>query len=380
MTGPAPAARTRPTAPDDARPSGAAADPVVVRTRTVARELLAPAAAATAAGRVPRSHLDALGEAGALGTAVYRPTGASTAAQVQREVSETIAAADGSTWCVYAQHHHPMREVAGSSDPGVRERWSGPMADGRVLAAGASSHLRRPGPPAVTAVRDGQGWRLHGRLAWLSGWGIADVVMVGAVTSDDRVLFALLDCDEGAGLTEVRPHRLWSMAATSTVSARLDGALIAPDRLIALHPGAEWRRADAERRPNVNPGVFGTIAAATAALTHAGQSAEYRELGLRVAAEAAPLRAAAYRLMDDVPAHEAADERLAVRAAVLELAGRAAAACVAAGGGASAAAGSLPARLLAEASFHLVQAQTRESRTATGVRMLAVADAVRSAR
>ncbi|GAA4759544.1 hypothetical protein GCM10023329_00440 [Streptomyces sanyensis] len=373
----APAAHLR---PDAARHADAARDPVVVRARAVARELLAPAAAAAAAGRVPRSHLDALGAAGALGTAVHRPAAPVTPAQVQREVSETIAAADGSTWCVWAQHHHPMREVAGSADPAVRERWAGPMAAGRVLAAGASSHLRRSGPPAVTAVRDGRGWRLHGRLAWLSGWGIADVVLVGAVTCDDRVLFALLDCDERAGIGEVRPQRLWGMAATSTVSARLDGTAVAPDRVVALHPGTAWRRADAERRPNVNPGVFGTIAAATACLTDAAQSAEYRELGLRTAAEADALRAAAYRLTDEVPPHEAAEERLAVRAAALELACRAAAACVAAGGGASAAAGSPPARLLAEASFHLVQAQTRESRTATGARMLAVADAVRSAR
>ncbi|MEU6312349.1 acyl-CoA dehydrogenase family protein [Streptomyces sp. NPDC047014] len=370
-----------PTAPHSAPQSPhAPADPVVVRTRELARSLLAPAAATTAAGRVPRSHLSALGSAGALGTAVYRPAGPHTAAQVQREVSESIAAADGATWCVFAQHHHPLREVAGCADAGVRDRWLAPMTDGRVLAAVATSHLRRPGPPAVTAVRDGQGWRLHGRLAWLTGWAIADVVLVGAVTADDDVLFALLDCDERAGLTAVRPHRLWSMTATGTVSARLDGARVGPGRLIALHPGADWRRLDAERRPNVNPGVFGTLAAATACLTDSGQGAEYRELGLGIAAEAGALRATAYRLMDEVPAHEAADERLAVRAAALELAGRAATACVAAGGGASAATGSLPARLLAEAAFHLVQAQTHESRSATGARMLAVADAVRSVR
>ncbi|MFE2145287.1 acyl-CoA dehydrogenase [Streptomyces sp. NPDC059456] len=369
-----------PVRPDSPHPpSDALTDPVVARTRALAVALLAPAAATTAESQVPRSHLDALGAAGALGTAVYRPAGPHTPAQVQRAVSETIAAADGATWCVFAQHHHPLREVAASPAPAVRERWLDPMTRGRVLAAVATSHLRRPGPPAVTAVRDGDGWRLHGRLAWLTGWGIADVVLVGALTPDDRILFALLDCDERAGLTDVRPHRLWSMAATGTVSARLDAVAVAPDRLVALHPGAGWRRADAARRPNVNPGVFGTIAAACACLTGAGNGPEYLELGRRIAAEASTLRTTAYRLMDEVPAHEATTERLAVRAAALELAGRAATACVAAGGGASATAGSLPARLLAEASFHLVQAQTAESRTATGARMLAVTNAVTNA-
>ncbi|MEV6394690.1 acyl-CoA dehydrogenase family protein [Streptomyces sp. NPDC051907] len=348
------------------------ADPVAVRTRAVADTLLAPAAAATAVTQVPRSHLDALGAAGALGTAVYRPTGLPTAAQVQREVSETIAAADGATWCVYAQHHHPLREVAACADPGTRDRWLGPMAQGRVLAAVATSHLRRPGPPAVTAVRDRGGWRLHGRLAWLTGWGLADVVLVGAVTADDRVLFALLDCAESAGLTEVREHRLWSMAATRTVSAALHGVLVPPDRLIALHPLPEWQRSDAMRRPNVNPGVFGTIAAATRCLTDAERSPEYRELGMRLTEEAAALRTTAYRLMDEVPPHEESAQRLTVRAATLEVACRAATACVAAVGGAAAASGSLPARLTADAAFHLVQAQTPESRAATGARMLAV--------
>ncbi|MFE6050006.1 acyl-CoA dehydrogenase [Kitasatospora sp. NPDC056446] len=355
---------------------GHPADPLVTRTRDVAGSLLAPAAATTAESLVPRSHLDALAAAGALGSAVYRPAGPHTAAQVRREVSETIAAADGATWCVFAQHHHPLREVAACPDPAIRERWLAPMTAGSVLAAVATSHLRRPGPPTVTALPDGAGWRLHGRLAWLTGWGLADVVLVGAATGDDRILFALLDCDERAGFTGVRPHRLWSMAATRTVSADLDGTAVPPGRVIALHPTADWRRDDAAHRPNVNPGVFGTIRAATAHLTAAGRDPGYRDLGLRMAAEADALRTGAYHLVDEVPAHEAAAERLAVRAAVLELACRAATACVAATGGASAATGSLPARLLAEASFHLVQAQTPESRTATGDRMLAVAAAI----
>jgi len=74
-----------------------------------------------------------------------------------------------------------------------------------------------------------------------------------------------------------------------------------------------------------------------------------------------------------VPAEEALDDRLALRARSLELAVRASAALVAIGAGGSMALSSPAQRLAREALFHLVQAQTAPVRAAT-LRRLARAE------
>jgi hypothetical protein len=73
----------------------------------------------------------------------------------------------------------------------------------------------------------------------------------------------------------------------------------------------------------------------------------------------------AYVLVDDVPAAERIEDKLAVRASSLELVVRSATALVAATGGAAMAMDAAPQRLMREAVFHLVQAQTGPVREAT---------------
>lgn len=73
----------------------------------------------------------------------------------------------------------------------------------------------------------------------------------------------------------------------------------------------------------------------------------------------------AYTLLDDVPAAERIEDRLAVRAAALELVVRTATALVTATGGSAMALDAAPQRLAREALFCMVQAQTVAVREAT---------------
>ena len=59
---------------------------------------------------VRRADLDALGEAGLLGAAL-------APAATFRAVQEVLAGADASTWFVQAQHHYPVRLLAGATSP-----------------------------------------------------------------------------------------------------------------------------------------------------------------------------------------------------------------------------------------------------------------------
>ena len=122
------------------------------------------------------------------------------------------------------------------------------------------------------------------------------------------------------------------------------------------------------RTANATPAVFGLL---ETVLRRLGETAEQRGdrtaalLAERLGEEGAELRRAAYALLDHVPAAEQVEDRLALRAAGLELVARATTALVVATGGAAMSLAAPAQRLAREALFHLVQAQTPAVRAAT---------------
>lgn len=350
-------------------PAELAGDRYVQAARRLAGQLLAPAAERVDREGVPRSHLEALAAAGLLG--LRGPVdygGADVAAPVAREVTELLAGADGSTWFVAAQHQTPLLAVAASPNDATRKRWLRSLCRGQTLAGVAVSHLRRVDRPPVRATAVERGWRLDGQVFWMTSWGLADVVLLGAQTPDRRFLLALLPARRQPGLTDTGPLPLAAMGGTGTTQLRLTELLVRPEQVVDIVAASEWLAGDAERTANATPAVFGLL---RAVLDRLHEVAAHRsdEAGLRAAdrlsGEAARLRAAVYRLLDDVPAGERLADRRAHRAHAGELAVRAAATLVAAGGGAAMSLADPAQRYAREALFHLIQAQTAPVRTAT---------------
>lgn len=351
---------------DHALPRGRMPAAALLRARTLADELLRPAAEQVDRSVVPRSHLDAWGAAGLLGIggpAAYGGGGAPPA--VVREVTEVLAGACGATWFVATQHAMPLASLTASGNQTLKDRLLPGLCDGQVLSGVAVAQLRRPGQPAVTATRVDGGWRFDGHVGWMTSWGICDVVLLGGVTGDGQVVLALLPARDGAGLSSSAPLELAAMQATRTVTLELD-ALVALDAdIVEIVDAAGWLAADATRTANASPHHFGLQRecvrrlAETAARRDDGTAAA---LAHSLGAEGERLRSVAYTLLDDVPADEHLDDRLAVRASVLELVMRTATALVAATGGAAMAADAAPQRLVREALFQQVQAQTATTR------------------
>lgn len=346
-----------------ATPPGLAAEPLVAAVTEVAVSTLRPRVEETSEAGVPRTHLDALAACGAYGLIAYEPGPASgvTRRQVVREVHEVLAAADPSTWFVWTQHFALPKGLLKTADAALREAWLPALARGDRRATAGFAFLRHPRPP-VTAERVAGGWRLAGRVPWMTGWGLADVVYVGAVTPDDEVLFAPVDCAPGGGLSVVGSAPLWAMRGTHTAAVELRDVHVPDGEVVAREPRADWARAYDLENANAQPAVFGQLRATA---DHLRRSPAYEELGLRLAEKAARLRAEAYALWDEVPAGERVEERLTLRAAALDLAVRAAAACVAVAGGRAIQYGSTAGRLSREAQFHMIQAQTAPLRAET---------------
>lgn len=347
----------------------ATSTPPVELARSLADELIRPVAEDVDRGVVPRSHLDAWGRAGLLGLAGPPSYGGGGApAQVVREVTEVLAGACGATWFVATQHAMPLATVAASPNVELKERVLRGMCTGELLAGVAVAQLRRPGAPAVTATRTAGGWRFDGHVGWMTSWGICDVFLLGGVSADGDIVLALVAAREGGGLTASAPMQLAAMQATVTVTLDLDGFEVADADVASVLPAQDWLAVDAAKTANPSPHTFGLQREAVRRLA---ETASRRDDGTAAALaqqlgrEGERLRRVAYTLIDDVPAREHVDDRLAVRAASLELVVRTTTALVAATGGSAMAMDAAPQRLVREAVFHLVQAQTGPVREAT---------------
>ncbi|MFF4447775.1 acyl-CoA dehydrogenase family protein [Streptomyces sp. NPDC001502] len=353
-------------------PPDLAAEPLIESVTRIATTVLRPDAERTAVEGVSRARLDELARSGAHGILGYEPTRGSgcTRDQVVREVHEILSAVDPSTWFVYTQHFALVKALAKSANTGLRDRWLPDLVTGAKQATAGFAYLRRPRPP-VSAERCGQGWRLRGRVPWMTGWGLADTVIIGAVTADDQALFVRADCPPrpgaGLGMDAVESPPLWAMGATHTTAVELRDVVVPAEDVISIEPRPGWVRAYDLENANANPAVFGHLRAAVdlllAAAPRAG--ATYETLARRLAEEAARLRTEAYAMRDELAPEMGVPARTEVRAAALDLGVRAATACVAATGGRAVQYGNTAGRLAREALFHLIQAQTRQLREAT---------------
>lgn len=304
----------------------------------IAEHILFPAAMdIDRAPVVPGRYLDELASAG-----LYDLPGDPVRAA---HVIETLAGASLVTTFVWIQHHSPVRAV-GAAGGAVAERWLGPLRAGTVRAGIAYAALRRPGPPSASACRRPDGsWVLDGSAPWVTGWGLIDVVMVGARCGDD-VVWLLLDAraDEAAGYAAT-PVDLATMQASSTYELRWAGLEVPAERVVGVEPYTDWRRRDAAGRATNGFLAVGVAARCARLLDSPALSAE--------------VGAARRALLDSAPATV-----VEARARASLLAVRAATGVVAAGGGRSVEASATAARLMREATFLLVFGQSPEIKAA----------------
>lgn len=333
---------------------------LVVAAARLARDLLEPRAEEVdQAGAVPPGHVRAMAGAGLLGVLGPRTHGGAGLSRAQaRRIFEILAGACGSTYFVWVQHHAPVRLLSESPNRDLVDRYLGAMCRGEVLGAVAFAHLRRPGPPAVTAEPDGDGgWVLRGRAPWLTSWGLADVVAVAGLTPADTVVYVLMPATDGHGRRASAPLALAAMEASCTVSLELDSVAVPASEVIREIPLDQWRAADRLATSQPNPASFGLAETCLRRLGEADAA-----LAGSLASQLDSLRSRAYASSD---ARVAPGELARLRAEALDFALACATALVAAGGGRSMLSSAPAQRLAREALFYLIQAQTAPVRAAT---------------
>ena len=362
---------------------GAAA--LVAAARRVADSVLAPSAEMTdQALVVPPGHLQALSSAGLNSLSGPRAMGGSEApAAVVRQVYETLAGACGVTFFTWVQHHAPVRLLAASENGAVRERWLPALCRGAVLGGVAFAYLRRPGPPAVVARRAAGGWVVDGEAPWVTSWGFAGLFAVAArVAGGGPVLFCAVAPDQAsvsgsrsgsAALRASPPLALAAMSASATVRLGFDGLFVPDEDVISTVDMDRWRERDRVATAQPHPAALGLGATATALLCRRAEESGQPAVGRAAEAfgtELAECRQWSYRLAEGGSSDEGHLARLAAaRAWGLDLALRSAQALVVATGGGAMARSHPAQRLVREASFWSIQAQSAAVRETTLARL-----------
>src|SRR5213078_2367746 len=139
-----------------------------------------------------REGLAELGRRGLLGLRVPAENGGLGYSSFDfRRFQEASARASGALAFLESQHQSACSLLARCSNAPLRARLLPLLARGEQTSAIAFSHLRRKGPPLVTATPAPGGYRLDGRLPWVTGWGLFTLCVTAAPLADGRVLFAV---------------------------------------------------------------------------------------------------------------------------------------------------------------------------------------------
>ena len=331
------------------------------------------------------TNFKALAEAGLLGLTLPREWGGLDApGKAQRDYTELIASYCGVTTFIQAQHHGPSRMALASPNQALKRRLLPDLASGKLMSGISFAHLRRPGPPVLSATPVQGGWVLNGVAPWVTGWGMIGQVVFGATLPDGRFiylwspvrrsdfpeLFADISLpDSGGGeLAASSPLSLCAMNASATVEADCRNWFIPQEHWLSESDRETMQRND---RNGVLGATSMPLGCAAAAVRLLCETAERRSLpAIRRAStsfaneweEVKGLTEAQYSQSGEPDFFASA---IKLRAWCIEIAERASLAAVAACSGSANSLLHPAQRLLREAMFYSIQAQTSDVMDAT---------------
>lgn len=321
----------------------------------------------------PSDNLRILAEAGLVAVTTPREFGGHAASGTfLRPFTEILTAACGTTWFTLTQHLGACGMIAGSKNPSLRERFLREMARGRHLVGVAFGHLRRP-DPMLRAEEVPGGYRLYGVAPWVTGWPLLAGVIYGAVLPDNRHLYVYAPAGESEALRSSPPLPLCAMNATATTEVRLEGLFAPEEDFVKFSSRDEMARGDTNGIAGAISPPLGCARGSLKVLRTAAEKRSQRSLHQAADSledEINACRAEGFRWADgpkDSPEYK--PNALAARAWAIELGVRAAHAAIAASSGAANSLDHPAQRLLREAMFYTVIAQTSDIMTATVSRL-----------
>ncbi|MFB9685742.1 acyl-CoA dehydrogenase family protein [Amycolatopsis plumensis] len=220
------------------------AEELVALTREIARDELAPrAAAAEEAEQFPREQFRLLGKSGLLGLPYpERWGGGDVPYEVYLQVLEEIAAAWMTVGVGLSVHTMSCYALAEYGTDEQREQWLPDMLEGSLLGAYALSETQAGSDAAALSTRarlDGSDYVVNGTKAWITHAGVADFYTTMVRTGDSEISCLLVDSST-PGLSAAPRERKMGLTGSPTAQMIFDGARVPASRLLG-DPGAGLR-------------------------------------------------------------------------------------------------------------------------------------------
>ncbi len=223
---------------------------ILAEARRLADDVFRPSAQAADQGDIHgqvTANVKMLGENGYFGLGIspdYGGLGADEA--TRREYTEVMASACGVTAFVQQQLHAGGGFVGGGRSQSLKAEKLPRFAAGKELCGVAFSHLRRPGPPMVTAERVDGGYTVSGKAPWVTGWSLLDSFILGAVRlpENDHIYFYVPKAGNEAALEPGPAIPLVVMNASDTVEVTLNSLFLPDDYALYERPAEALKRSD----------------------------------------------------------------------------------------------------------------------------------------
>lgn len=153
--------------------------------RFCAEELEPKAAETDETGAFVHAQIAALAQTGMMGANLPEPYGPGISAQALLKAVQIVAGACGSTVSALTAHYLATDSILIGGDDALRARYLPAATEGRTLGAFALTEPTAGSDPAdmrTRADRTATGYRLKGRKCFISNGGVADFLVVYAVT------------------------------------------------------------------------------------------------------------------------------------------------------------------------------------------------------
>lgn len=205
---------------------------------------IAPKAAETdEAASFVHPQLAILAQAGMMGANLHPPFGPGISAQALLKAVEVVAGACASTASALTAHYLATDSLLLGADPDLQARYLPAAAEGRILGAFALTERSAGSDPAdmkTRATREGDMYRLKGSKCFISNGGVADFVVVYAVTdaaAGHRGISAFVVDRDTPGFTPGRTERTMGLRGGHVWELEFDCLIPTANRLGAEGTG-----------------------------------------------------------------------------------------------------------------------------------------------
>lgn len=311
-----------------------------------------------------KSALQAMGDRSWLALKVPQELGGTGLSEIEyRRLQIMMARYSGALTFLQTQHQSAAAMLAKSPNQSLQQKFLPQAATGSSLIGVGFSHLRRR-TPMITATPTSGGYFIIGEVPWITGYDFFSHFILGATLPDGRELYGMLplqNISQGTGgkISLSTPMVLMAVNATNTVSAQINQWFLSRDRLITIKPAGSIHQSS--RKNILNHGFFalGCAYAGLDVLQTVGEQKQLVFLQESWESLTAEVKQCEQQAMTSIANSDATyQQRLKLRAKVINLAERTSLAAVIASSGAANYLNSSAGRIYREALLFSVSGQT----------------------